>query len=179
MPDVYKRQLLGDELFGLFVVVGVDGVSAVLIIIALQIDRVTGRRVIIEAEIGEVARREALDDRVIECIGVEMDGRGAGGDGDGASVLVDLDDGVDAVGFDIARGLVDQGADVLGVEIQAGLQDVYKRQMQNPYVGLTAEVEARAILGACHRNGWPFLLTMVWCTGRAANAVPAAAACLP
>ena len=48
----------------------------------------------------------------------------------------------------------------------------YFSTMQNPYVGLTAEVEARAILGACHRNGWPFLLTMVWCTGRAANAVP-------
>ena len=45
--------------------------------------------------------------------------------------------------------------------------------MQGPYVGLTAEVEAGAILGACHRNGWPFSLAMVWCTGRAANAVPA------
>ena len=55
----------------------------------------------------------------------------------------------------------------------------YFSTMQNPYVGLTAEVEAGAILGACHRNGWPFSLTMVWCTGRAANAVPAAAACLP
>ena len=49
----------------------------------------------------------------------------------------------------------------------------YFSTMQNPYVGLTAEVEAGAILGACHRNGWPFSLTMVWCTGRAANAVPA------
>ena len=49
----------------------------------------------------------------------------------------------------------------------------YFSTMQNPYVGLKAEVEAGAILGACHRNGWPFSLTMVWCTGRAANAVPA------
>ena len=49
----------------------------------------------------------------------------------------------------------------------------YFSTMQNPYVGLTAEVEAGAILGACHRNGWPFSLAMVWCTGRAANAVPA------
>ena len=48
----------------------------------------------------------------------------------------------------------------------------YFSTMQNPYVGLTAEVEAGAILGACHRNGWPFSLAMVWCTGRAANAVP-------
>ena len=49
----------------------------------------------------------------------------------------------------------------------------YFSTMQNPYVRLTAEVEAGAILGACHRNGWPFSLAMVWCTGRAANAVPA------
>ena len=45
----------------------------------------------------------------------------------------------------------------------------YFSTMQNPYVGLTAEVEAGAILGACHRNGWPFSLAMVWCTGRAAK----------
>ena len=32
----------------------------------------------------------------------------------------------------------------------------YFSTMQGPYVGLTAEVEAGAILGACHRNGWPF-----------------------
>ena len=114
--------LLGDELFGLFVVVGVDGVGAVLVIIALQVDRVTGRGVIIEAEIGEVARREPLDDRVIERIGVEVDGRGAGGDGDGACLFIDLDDGVDAVCLDIACGLVDEGTDVLGVEVQAGFQ---------------------------------------------------------
>ena len=49
----------------------------------------------------------------------------------------------------------------------------YFSTMQNPYVGLTAEVEAGALLDACHRNGWPFSLAMVWCTGRAANAVPA------
>ena len=49
----------------------------------------------------------------------------------------------------------------------------YFSTMQNPYVGLTAEVEAGAILGACHRHGWPFSLVMVWCTGRAVNAVPA------
>ena len=51
-----------------------------------------------------------------------MDGRGAGGDGDGACLFIDLDDGVDAVGFDVARGLVDEGADVIGVEVQAGFQ---------------------------------------------------------
>ena len=49
----------------------------------------------------------------------------------------------------------------------------YFSTMQGPYVGLTAEVEAGAVLDACHRNGWPFSLAMVWCTGRAANAVPA------
>ena len=48
----------------------------------------------------------------------------------------------------------------------------YFSAMQDPYVGLTAEVDAEALLRACHRNGWPFSLAMVWCAGRAANAVP-------
>ena len=49
----------------------------------------------------------------------------------------------------------------------------YFSAMQNPYVGLTAEVDAGPLLDACHRKDWPFSLAMVWCTGRAANAVPA------
>ena len=49
----------------------------------------------------------------------------------------------------------------------------YFSAMQNPYVGLTAEVDVGPLLDACHRNGWPFSLAMVWCTGRAANSVPA------
>ena len=48
----------------------------------------------------------------------------------------------------------------------------YFSAMQNPYVGLTAEVDAGPLLDACHRKNLPFSLAMVWCTGRAANAVP-------
>ena len=55
----------------------------------------------------------------------------------------------------------------------------YFSTMQNPYVGLTAEVEAGAILGACHRNGWPFSLTMVLVYGPSGERRPGAAAAHP
>ena len=48
----------------------------------------------------------------------------------------------------------------------------YFRTMANPYVGLTAEVDAAVLLRACHAHGWPFSLALIYCIGRAANAVP-------
>ena len=52
-------------------------------------------------------------------------------------------------------------------------QFAYFRDMANPYVGLTAEVDVRALLDACHARRQSFSLALIYCLGRAANAVPA------
>lgn len=44
--------------------------------------------------------------------------------------------------------------------------------MQNPYVGVTMEVDITDFLSACHERSVPFFLSFVYCVGRAANAVP-------
>lgn len=55
----------------------------------------------------------------------------------------------------------------------------YFRTMANPYVGLTAEVDAAALLRACHAHGWPFSLALIYCIGRAARPSRCPSRCWP
>lgn len=48
----------------------------------------------------------------------------------------------------------------------------YFAAMANPYVGVTVKVDAGALLHACRAAGTPFSLSVIYCMGRAANAVP-------
>ena len=44
--------------------------------------------------------------------------------------------------------------------------------MANPYVGVTVKVDVGALLHACRAAETPFSLSVIYCMGRAANAVP-------
>ena len=48
----------------------------------------------------------------------------------------------------------------------------YFAAMANPYVGVTVKVDAGALLHACRAAETPFSLSVIYCMGRAANAVP-------
>lgn len=48
----------------------------------------------------------------------------------------------------------------------------YFAAMANPYVGVTVKVDVGALLHACRAAGTPFSLSVIYCMGRAANAVP-------
>lgn len=48
----------------------------------------------------------------------------------------------------------------------------YFAAMANPYVGTAVETDITDLLSCCHRQGLPFFLTLLYCVGRAANAVP-------
>ncbi len=49
---------------------------------------------------------------------------------------------------------------------------LYFSSMDDPYVGVTADVDITDFLNACRRKGSPFFLSFLYCVGRAANRVP-------
>lgn len=48
----------------------------------------------------------------------------------------------------------------------------YFNAMADPYAGVTAQVDISRFLAACRGRERPFFLSLLWCAGRAANAVP-------
>lgn len=49
----------------------------------------------------------------------------------------------------------------------------YFSAMADPYVGVTVETDVTALRAACRRSGTSFFLSLLYCAGRAVNAVPA------
>lgn len=48
----------------------------------------------------------------------------------------------------------------------------YFSGLENPYVGITAEVDITGFPEVCKEKGYPFFLTFLYCAANAANAVP-------
>ena len=117
-----KADLFRDQLLLFLVVVRILHLGRELVVILLQVDRRAGLGVVVELQLGQIARVEPGDDRFIELVGVKRNFRRTGHDCDGLGVRVDRDGRVDLFRRAGAGGLVDQVADIRGIEIRAGLE---------------------------------------------------------
>ena len=111
-----------DDLLGLVVIVGILGRGTVFVVIGPQVHDVIGRQVVVEGDIGEVARMVRLEDLLIEPVRVQTAAGVAQLNPDDLVFLIHGDLRLDHLPLHVPGGLVDELADIRGVHLEKILQ---------------------------------------------------------